>query len=626
MHVKLVQLPIPQVARFSPSGNVPLAAGSLVVAGRQASLPGTTISMIDVDAIESLGDTLLAEELARGEPAAVGFSLYLWNTERSLHVAREVKRRSPSTKILVGGPEVAPDNAFLLASNGFDIAVTGEAEEIFPRVLERLAQDRCAGGLPGVAVRGAQGLSPFKAADAPSFALTKFPSPYLANAIAVDPRRAAYVETVRGCRSHCSFCFYPRSSAVLRALDVKSSVELIADLAEHGAREIVFLDPTFNHRPNFEELLRAIAEVNRDHRLRFFGEVRAEGLTELHADLLAQAGFYKLEIGLQSVNPIALARTRRGGNKDLVAKAAHLLEARGIDLLIDLIVGLPGDAREHVVAGIEFLRAERLGRYAQVFPLQILPGTELRANAVAEGIEYDPRPPYRVRRTATLDESTIDELLALAEERLDRRLDEVPRPFLCDRDPSIHDVLKIDLDDPAQRTTECSRPGAAHFALWFRANDLWAHRDAIALAIRQRIAVDPYSILDVVLAPHRPFPTNLLDFIRRELEAEPKGYACRSALLAGEDPGRRITLVLERGREFGEDWIEAIRAEIPVYREMNAEEAFERGSRLGVDEPGARIVGEIPEGIDSLLLAFETLCHPADVTFADRSLERRFVG
>ena len=35
-----------------------------------------------------------------------------------------------------------------------------------------------------------------------------------------------YVETVRGCRSHCTFCFYPRSSSVLRTLDAARSAEL----------------------------------------------------------------------------------------------------------------------------------------------------------------------------------------------------------------------------------------------------------------------------------------------------------------------------------------------------------------------------------------------------------------
>ena len=65
----------------------------------------------------------------------------------------------------------------------------------------------------------------------------------------VEAHRSTYIETVRGCRSHCTYCFYPRSSNVLRVLDVQRCAQLVGALRERGAREVVFLDPTFNHRP-----------------------------------------------------------------------------------------------------------------------------------------------------------------------------------------------------------------------------------------------------------------------------------------------------------------------------------------------------------------------------------------
>src|SRR3954452_17018723 len=162
--LRLVQLPAPQPAALAATGNVPLAAGCLGVSAQVHGLGerGLAIEGVPPSVTDVYGDTLLADYIARDEPEFVGFSLYLWNVERSLHLAREVRRRSPRTKVLVGGPEVSSDNPFVLSQSGFDIAVTGEAEDTFGAVMDRLLDGRDVAGLPGVAVRqGLLGLGPF---------------------------------------------------------------------------------------------------------------------------------------------------------------------------------------------------------------------------------------------------------------------------------------------------------------------------------------------------------------------------------------------------------------------------------------------------------------------------------
>lgn len=629
MHtVRLAQLPIPQPAKGSATGNVPLAAGCLAVAARDAGLTGVRVETVPVELTDDLGDTLLARELAAGEPDVLGLSLYLWNSERSLHLAREVKRLSPKTVILAGGPEVGPDNAFLMHRDEIDVAVTGEAEEVFPGVLDAILRGGDPRALPGVAVRDGRALSAFTPARAATFPLTRFPSPYLDGTLAVDPTRAVYVETVRGCRSHCTFCFYPKSSASLRTLGVADARRTLEAFLARGAKGIVFLDPTFNHRPQFDALLDAILDVNRDRRATFFAEVRAEGLTPAQADKFAAAGFTKLEIGLQSVNPDALKRSQRGGSPELVAKAAAMLRERGIDLLVDLIIGLPGDGVDDVRRGVDFLLEHDLGRFAQVFPLSVLPGTAMRASAAQDGLEYDPAPPYRLRRTATMSGDDILDALLDAEERLDRRLDEFPRPYLAQRDEAARpqDVFELDVD----RATDADRvrarePGAQHVALWIRGDDLWAARAAVLDAIDARLAVDPHATIDVVLAPGCAFPMNLIEAIARRFADAPRSYAGRHLAHRGEDAQHRLVTVLREGRAFAADWIEALDERVPVFREMSAHEALRRASRLGGDEPAARIVGDWPEHGDEVFRVLAQLADPECVTFADRALETRWV-
>ncbi|MFL5363882.1 MAG: B12-binding domain-containing radical SAM protein [Myxococcales bacterium] len=628
MRVRLVQLPVPPPAALAATGNVPLAAGCLAVAARAAGLRGIDVEVVPPAATDALGDTLLAALCARGEPDLLGLSLYLWNTERSLHLAREVKRLSPRTRIVVGGPEVSADNPFLLGQSGFDLAMTGESEENFAGLLATLVAGGDPATVPGVAVRRPLGLGSFGAAPAAGFPLSRYPSPYVAGDIAVEPSRSIYVETVRGCRSHCTFCFYPRSSSVLRTLDVEASANLVAQLRDQGARQVTFLDPTFNHRPGFVELVDALADVNTPRSVSFFAEVRAEGLTAEHARKLARAGFDKLEIGLQSVNRQTLARVRRGGSPALVAEAARMLHDEGIELLVDLIVGLPGDGPDDVARGVDFLLENGLGGEAQVFPLSLLPGTAMRATAAEDGVVFDPAPPYRVTRTATMSEEQIRAALAQAEERLGRRLDEVPRPHLVEApggagfaavasrgaqkgDPP--DVFHVDLDAPLAPAP----PGAQHVALWLEGADLFRSRAAALRAIDARLSVDPHATLDVVLAPRHEFPLDLLELLRARLDSAPSSYASRALAWRGEDLQRRISVVL-RG-EARADWVDAVRDVVPVFRDQRAATALRDAERLGDDLPGARIVGDPPP--PEMVRELARRADPEAICFADRTAE-----
>ena len=606
---------------MAATGNVPLAAGCLGVSARVHGLAarGLSLDVVPPAITDSYGDTLLADHIARDEPEFLGLSLYLWNVERSLFLAREVKRRSPRTKVLIGGPEVSSDNPFVLAQTGFDIAVTGEAEDTFGQVMDRLLDKRDVAGLPGVAVRkGLLGLGPFGPTPSASFALTDYPSPYLEDLVPVESFRSTYIETVRGCRSHCTYCFYPRSSNVLRVLDVPKSAALVGSLRARGAREVVFLDPTFNHRPDFEPLLAALAEVNPDRSVSCFAEVRAEGLTAEHARGLARAGFTKLEMGLQSVNRETLKRVKRGGSPEKVAAAAKMLRDEGIDLLVDLIIGLPGDTPDDVSRGIDFLLEHGLHEHAQVFVLSLLPGTAMRATAAADGVEYERAPPYRVTRTENFDTDALRSSLFDAEERLGRRLDELPRPHLVSTPASPQDVFVVNLDRP-ETLARAATPGAQHCALWLEGKDLFARRDLALQALEARLTVDPYATLDVVLAPEQPFPLDLLDMLRARLACATPSYASRALALRGEDMQRRLWVVLRQGLVFPSDWRHALRDEVSVYREQSAREAADHAELLGDSLEGARIVDrQIERGLWTKLVQS---ADSAAVTFAEREHE-----
>ena len=76
MHrVRLVQLPVPRPAAYAATGNVPLAAGCLGVAARVHGLgDALALDVLTPEATDILGDTRLADRVARDEPEFLGLT------------------------------------------------------------------------------------------------------------------------------------------------------------------------------------------------------------------------------------------------------------------------------------------------------------------------------------------------------------------------------------------------------------------------------------------------------------------------------------------------------------------------------------------------------------------------
>jgi hypothetical protein len=299
-----------------------------------------------------------------------------------------------------------------------------------------------------------------------------------------------------------------------------------------------------------------------------------------------------------------------------------MLRDEGIDLLVDLIIGLPGDTPDDVARGVDFLLEHGLADHAQVFVLSLLPGTAMRATAHADGVEFDPAPPYRVRSTPTFSQDALRASLFAAEDKLGRRLDELPRPHLVGEPRDPLDVIVVNLDD-APSLGRAGLPGAQHCALWLKARDLFARRELALRALDARLAVDPYAVLDVVLCSEQPFPLDLLDLLRARLDRATPSYASRALALRGEDMQRRIAVVLPVGRRVAPDWVQAVCEHVPVYREQSAREALARAPELGDAEPGARILDA--HVAPDLWRSLVEQADPSAVSFAQREHEQAWV-
>ena len=121
---------------------------------------------------------------------------------------------------------------------------------------------------------------------------------------------------------------------------------------------MVLLDPTLNQRRDFAEFLGVLAEQNRERQFTYFGELRAEGITPAIARLLREANFTEVEIGLQSIDPAAQELMDRKNNLRAFERGVQSLLDEGIQVKVDLIIGLPGDTVDSIRRGLEYLLRE----------------------------------------------------------------------------------------------------------------------------------------------------------------------------------------------------------------------------------------------------------------------------
>lgn len=127
MKILLIQLPVPN----NNLSNLPLALGYLKANVELLHLPGLQVEILDRVSQDSGGDAFLLETILNYAPDIVGFSLYTWNSARSLGLIRAIKANAPEILTLGGGPEVNRDNNFIMGEATLDMLVFGEGERTF---------------------------------------------------------------------------------------------------------------------------------------------------------------------------------------------------------------------------------------------------------------------------------------------------------------------------------------------------------------------------------------------------------------------------------------------------------------------------------------------------------------
>lgn len=366
----MVSLPTSEARRFklaliSPKGPLYRHRGGVWKKSlRYQPLTLTTLAALvppDVPAELRLIDEGIADVPPNLEADLVGITVITGTAVRAYELAGQLRRRGIT--VVLGGPHVTLVPAD--AQPHADAIVVGYAEDTWPQLLRDFVAGRlqpCYRQAPELDLGG----RPFPRRDL-------LPADrFVTNNV---------FEATRGCVHSCDFCVVP--TAWGRKPYQKPVGDVIADIRQHGARRLIFVDLNLiAHRGYAMELFTALVPL----RLQWYGLA-----TVLLADdpelleLCGRSGCRGLLMGLESISPANLRQNHKSFNSPanyrLVVERLH---AHGIALQGCFVFGLDEDEPTVFLETAEFTIEARidLPRFAVVTPF---PNTPLFHRLDAEG-------------------------------------------------------------------------------------------------------------------------------------------------------------------------------------------------------------------------------------------------
>jgi ribosomal peptide maturation radical SAM protein 1 len=319
------------------------------------------------DAVSFVEECL--ELVAWDQYEVAGFSSTFAQNTAALALARMLKSRHPRLITVFGGANFEDEMGieYLRAFSWIDCVVTGEGDVAFPALIERMVSPGASSDPPGVARRTSDGVS--FGGRAPTVQdLDTLPDPeygdYFAAADAVGlpvqvfrQRVSLPYESARGCwwgaKHHCTFCGLNGTRMAYRS---KSPTRVLDGFAQLAARyrihDFVAVDNILDMR-YIPQVFGVLADRPREYS--FFHEVKAN-LTQAQLELLSRGGVTSIQPGIESLNTRLLRLMRKGStaiqNVCLLKWAHHF----GIEVLWNILVGIPGEREEDYERQIAVLR------------------------------------------------------------------------------------------------------------------------------------------------------------------------------------------------------------------------------------------------------------------------------
>lgn len=326
------------------------------------------------------------EYFSKNSPDAIGITIR--NTDdcyfasqdfilpRIKQIVNYIKTKNPAPIILGGvGFSLMPEK--ILEYMDVPLGIAGEGEESLPMLLEVLDKPAEYIKIPGLVckISGTYRRNPPEFIDLSSISLSARDT--VDNLWYFNEGGMGGIETKRGCEQSCIYCADPISKGRwYRLRPPKDVADEFENFLNRGITHYHLCDSEFNlPREHAVEICRELISRNLGGKIQWYTYASPAPFDDELARLMKSAGCAGINFGVDSGNYNMLKTLGRDFMPSDINFATRLCRKHRIQVMLDLLIGGPGETRKTVRETIKFVKEVNPDRIGVAMGVRVYPGT-----------------------------------------------------------------------------------------------------------------------------------------------------------------------------------------------------------------------------------------------------------
>jgi len=363
------------------------------VAGAAAA-DGIDVDVLDL-ALEADPEAALRRYFGANEPRLVGLALRNaddcfwpsaeWFVPDLAETVRAI-RGLTDAPVVLGGVGFSIFAGRVMERVEADFGIRGDGEAAVPALLRELENGRRFDRVPGLLWREDGTLR----AGPPAWpARLHLPTArtWIDNAAYFRLGGQGAVETKRGCPRRCLYCADPLAKgSTSRLRDPAEVADEVAALADQGVDVLHLADAEFNvPGDHARAVCETLAARGLGDRIRWYAYLAVTPFDAALADAMQRAGCAGINFTGDSAAERMLETYRQPHRREHLAQAIRLCRERGIAVMVDLLLGGPGETLGTLVETVAFIKNTGPDCAGAALGVRIYPGTGMAEWLAGQG-------------------------------------------------------------------------------------------------------------------------------------------------------------------------------------------------------------------------------------------------